>query len=174
MGSEYVINNLVASLGRLSDQDLRDLSNLFYDGDVAKAFAEVVEKMIYLRQAERQRSKKFFSTEASVPRRAEGDRHTRPIEPARVRFFAILSDRSLFPATRDVVEVLNNVFGLGLQYENYRKRGRRDLILKCWRHLEKMPLSDRRSVLQSLSSRSEHGSFRSEGYHELFRILSKK
>ena len=174
MRNEYVINKLVSNLGRLSDQELQELSNLFYEGDVAKAFAEVVEKIIYLRRAERQRSKKFFSTEANIPQRAERDRHISSGEPARDKFFVILNDRSLFPATRDVVEVLNNVFGLELQYENYRKRGRRDLIKKCWHHFEKMPIDKRRRVIQLLSNRSAHGTFRSEGYHELFRILSQK
>ena len=174
MGSEHVINKLVANLGRLSDQELRELSELFQQGDVARAFAEVVEKIIYLRRAEHQRSMNAIPIETSVSRKAVGDQPIRPSEPAKGRFFAILNDRTLFPTTRDVVEILNSVFGLELRYKNYRRHGRRDLIQKCWRHLEKMPSFDRRRVLQSLSSKDANSSFRSEGYHELFRILSQK
>jgi hypothetical protein len=174
MGNEYVIEKLISSLSHLSDRELHDLANLFYQRHVAEAFAQIVEKTVYLREAERHKRMPGAPYEIRIVERREGRGPVRRSEPARERFFAILNDRDLFPSTRDVVEVLNDVFELGFRYEDYRKRGRKDLIEKCWRHFEGMPLTERRNVLSVLSRRSTDDPFRSEGYHELFRILSQK
>ena len=174
MRIEYVIEKLLSSLSRLSDKELHQLADLFCQSDVAETFGKIVENILYLRQLERGSRKRSMPEKMHIVRNIKGKRSVRAGDPVKEKFFAFLNDRTLFPSTRDVVEVLNDVFKLGFRYEDYRKQGRKDLIQKCWRNFECMPLTQRRKVLRSLFQRSTNDTFQSEGYEELFRILSQK
>lgn len=174
MKSDYVVDKLISGMGRLSDRELRNLADLFKQGNTAQVFAEVIENTIRLRRMERERHNREYSDEMHIDGRSRERERAFANEPARERFFAFLNERSLFPSTRDVVEVLNDVFELELCYEDYRKRGRRDMIRKAWHHFEGMEFRKRRRVLRVLSGRSAQSPHLSEGYHELFRILSQK
>lgn len=174
METEYVIHKLISSLSRLSDGELHDLADLLHRDDVGDAFERIVQNTIQLRRAERSRRSRATHGETHFVGASERKQPVRASEHPRDKFFAFLNDRRLFPSTRDVVQVLNDAFELSFRYEDYRKRGRRDLIQKCWRQFEDMPLTERRKVLRLLSRRTPHHPFSSEGYHELFRILSQK
>jgi len=174
MQREYVIEKLVSAMSHLSDQDLSSLAELFRCEDVAQVFREVVERMIHLRRIEQERRGESSLREEQASRSRARARRMGATEPAEVKFLALLDNRTLFPSTRDVIDVLNDIFDLGLRYDDYQKEGRRDLIQRCWRHFQRMPLTERRRVLRALSQRSEGPSSTAEGYHELFRILSQK
>ena len=174
MEREYVVEKLISALPRLSDQELRALSDLFSYGDVAYIFRVVVEQLIQMRNIERERYRDAVHAEERPPGRRSRPKRLDASEPAEARFIALLNDRTLFPSTRDVVDVLNDIFGLGFRYEDHQKQGRRDLIQKGWNHLQRMPVNERRRVLRVLSQRDQSRVGASEGYRELFRILSQK
>jgi hypothetical protein len=174
MQREYVIEKLVSALRRLSDEELYALSQLLRYSDVAHIFGEIVDRMIRLRGIERERRPESRVLEGQNSRKPSRASRMGVTEPVEARFFNLLNDRQLFPSTKDVVDVLNDVFNLGLRYEDYVKHGRRDLIQRCWNHLQAMPVNERRRLLRVLSERGESQSAGSEGYHELFRILSQK
>lgn len=174
MKNDYVVDKLISGMGRLSDRELRDLAKLFYQGDVAQVFAKVVEHTIELRRMERKRHTKEHSNEMYYERNFGGRKHAIASEPAREKFFAFLNERSMFPSTRDVIEVLNDVFEFEFRYEDYRRQGRRGLIQKAWHRFQGMEFRKRRQAIRALSQRSDQSPYLSEGYHELFRILSQK
>lgn len=174
MHSDYLIERLISAMTRLSDQELRELVDLFRYGNASEVFGEVVERMIYLRRIEREKRLETTRDESQFSRQPATRSSTPMSEPVKRRFFALLNNRTLFASTKDVVDVLNDVFNLGLRYEDYQRQGRRDLIHKCWRHLEQMPSDQRKKVLRALSQRRMEHAPGSEGYHELFRILSQR
>ena len=174
MQNDHVIEKLVHGLSRLSERELRRLVELFYRHDVAEAFREVVERMIVLRQAEEERRKSSALGRSRNRHPLKRGVDVSSEEPLKQEFLIVLHDRDIFPSTKDVVDVVNDVFGLGLRYEDFRRRGRRDLIQRCWHHFQGMPVDERRRILRTLSRRSKAPSASSEGYHELFRILSQK
>ncbi len=174
MQREYVIEKLVSALHRLSNEELHALSELLRYSDIAYTFGEVVDRMIRLRELELERLPESRVPKEEIPRRFSRVRRMGVTEPIEARFFDLLNNRRLFPTTKDVVDVLNDVFNLGFRYEDHLKHGRRDLIHRCWNHLQAMPVNERRRVLRALSERNQSQAPGSEGYHELFRILSQK
>ncbi len=174
MRIEYVIEKLLSSLSRLSDKELHQLADLFCQSDVAETFGKIVENILYLRQLDRSSRKRSTPEKEHIVRNIKGKRSVLANYPAKKNFFTFLNDRTLFPSTQNVIDVLNNVFELGFRYEDYKRHGRRDLIQKCWNNFERMPLEQRRKALRSLFQRSANEPFKLEGYNELFRILSQK
>jgi len=174
MKTDYVIHKLISSLSRLSDRELHELADLFHRPDVGEVFGRIVEKTIYLRHVERNMRKRITHRETRSMVTNDQKQWIGAKKHTKDKFFAFLNDRSLFPSTRDVINVLNYAFQANFTYEEYRKRGRRDLIQKCWSKFENMSLIYRRRVLKLLSRRTVDHPHSSEGYHELFKILSQK
>jgi hypothetical protein len=71
-----------------------------------------------------------------------------------------------------VVEAVNSEFQCGLNYSDYRKRGRKDVIKKCLSHLSNLPERKQISLIKSFFAKvyQKHGEL--DQYRNFFRILA--
>ena len=84
-----------------------------------------------------------------------------------------LNDRNIFPSTMDVINFANSIFDCRINYEQFRRRGRRDLIKKVLKHLFELPISLRESMLKNFFSKLQSANNESSAYQELFKILTR-
>ena len=184
MNNNYVVHELLAALAGLSNRQLRQLAAVFAKRDAGKAFSKAIEEIVLLREAERRTRKARSKQLQEVQSGREGLAGTTIVSPNEVRyypkeviktrFYEVLNNRDVLPSTKDVIEVLRESFPFKFEYSEFRRRGRRDLIGKCWGYLEEMPSAPQRKLLETFFRRTYKGSIEGEGYQELFKILSQK
>lgn len=184
MENQYVLNKLVNALSILSDSDLRQIAHILKQPNVNEELAKLIESTLALRSAETGTRRREASEAARKSRRDERkakrnnltaqDRHT-PIdsmEDIQNSVVALLEDRKLFPSTRDVVDSVNKSFQCAIEYEKFRKRGRKPVIRKCLRHLSDFPIRNQIHLLRSFLHKVREESGALDQYRELFRILA--
>jgi hypothetical protein len=184
MEDKYVLNKLVRALSNLPDNDLRKLASVLRQPGIGEELGKLIESVFALRKAERNiishtDKKEEFATEVVRGRidRANlniRDNHLfiRSIGDVRNTFETLLENKDLFPSTKDVVEAVNSEFQCGINYADFRKRGRKDVIKKCLSQLEKLPNGKQISLIKSFFYKvyREHGEL--EQYRKFFRILA--
>lgn len=183
MANDYIIQRLISSLGSLSNRELYQLVDIFTKRNVAKIFSKIIHEIIYLREVENKIKRKHSLKSVPVRKRKEvllsdgivtpSEILQYPTEIIKNNFCEVLNNKSSLPSTRDVIEILNKSFPFNLRYESFRRRGRRDLIERCWKYLEETSSEKRHKMLTNFFRLTYKKSIGSEGYHELFRILSQ-
>lgn len=187
MESQSVLNKLFNTLGNLSDDDLRKLAELFRYQNTSKAFVKMIESALGFRDAthgnkmplREQRAKHNSIEEFEVQRSAVYHEPVNYISRGRTSkkmlyagVASALEDRDLFPSTKDVAEVVNSQFNCGIEYEDFQKRGRRDIIGKCMQNLRKLPEKDQYTLLRDFFHKIITDRSGMNQYRELFRILT--
>ena len=185
MREEYVVDKLVAALAGMSDLDLRLLASLLAERSVRTSLSTLLDRMIALRKAEnesrrrrratRQATLPYGSDEVqnSVRPPAQHGRSQAQASELRSVFFGLLQDRDRYPSTRDVLDAMNTSFGMSLEYEKFKRRGRKDAITYCWSRLSDLGEVRRLRLLKRFLSGVATGPSEKDEYGHLFRILAK-
>jgi hypothetical protein len=181
---EEALAKLLNALQGLSSEDLSALESLLRSPSARESFWRMLRELLHLRREAASHSLfdlppgEKISPWSSVETGGSGtqDRAAAlqgPQENWHQAFVRILSDKSSFPSTRDVVDELNRSFGLALPYERYRKRGRRELLQSAWTEvIHSRDRKKRATQLRTFFARSPDGIPGDVGYAELFRILT--
>ncbi len=182
MGNKYILQRLVEWLNKLSNSELEELSRLFSDPQVRTNLLAIINNVLALRHAEgkrklqpvvRARDWSSGMPEREVSRLLGSDVTPRVDRSTELKqlFFEVFEDTSLFRSRRDMLEAMNKAFGCDFDYRQNEKRGRRDLIIKCWNKLKDLPREEQRRKLRALVSRISETRADKDDYKELFRLL---
>jgi len=181
---EHVINKLIAAMYDFSDDTLRQLTEILEHPRECTLLQRRIREILALRRTERRTGKEKSNTHV-VKENVELVADSNPgIQSARFEAFSgsdvnlknmlfdILQDRERFGSTRDVIEAINSFFDCGLDYESFRRRGRRDAIRRCWTQLLNLSKKERSRLLRRFFEAiySQEGDKRI--YRELFRLLT--
>lgn len=182
MRRDYVLNKLAVTLADFSQTELRQLRTLLAEQSVIDTLSALIEKSLALRDLERgilgrsgpvepdfRASKKEARGNASS---AEGGEPFRggTLE-VRETLERALNDRSLFASTREVVEVVNSLFGCKLAYEDFRRNGRKPVIRKAWKLLSQRSPIQQGKALETLLGWLPRSYGERDEYRNLFRML---
>jgi hypothetical protein len=184
MEDKYVLNKLAEALTNLSDKDLHKLAAIVKHPAAVVELGNLIESILALRKTERniisstekrKESKisagetRAYGTESNI----KNDRfYIRSVEDVKKVFKTLLENRNFFPGTKDVVEAVNSEFQCGINYSDYRKRGRKDVIQTCLSHLANFPERKQISLIKSFFGKvyQKHGEL--DQYRNFFRILA--
>ena len=184
MNNKYILSKLTNALNSFSDGDLRQLAALFSQPKVGEALVKLIDSTLALREAERKSKKRAqeITIHEAKPEKEAFRRKDQPIANSRRKnnamselrdnFVTVLNDRTLFPSTKDVVEVVNETLDCGVRYETFYRRGRAALINKCIHHLDTFPKQQQLNMLKSFFSKIEDRPSGMEQYQRLFRLLT--
>lgn len=184
MEGKDVLTKLVSALNNLSDDDLHQLTALLAQPKANKALVKLIESTLALRYAERKSKSEIRKPSYTVRRKdreiGSNDANlvhnrlsVRSMDELKNTFVTFLEDRNLFPSTRDVVDVVNKALHRGIAYEDFRKRGRKDLIRKCWTYLTTLPRKRQIEMLKTLFYSIPKEPEGIKPYRELFKILAR-
>lgn len=178
MSGSYIINKLFLALSDLTDNDLRRLLSILRRNDAITELAKVVESILSLRRIERPdavRWQEGQDAESSLagegPSEKSGDNESpngRSFDELERAIQTLLDNRQAFPTTKDVVDVVNSEFQCGIDYDSYRKRGRRDVIKRCRADLQLLPKRKQISLMKAFFQK--HAEM--DKYARLFKILA--
>lgn len=184
MRNKYILNKLIESLWNLQESDLRKLAAILANPEGNEALLKLIEGTLAFRSAAR-KSRFDVIHEKAQPNREEvrareGKVITQnrlnieslSINDIRNQFKLFLSDKKILPSTKDVVEAVNSAFNFGIEYNNYYKRGRRDLIQRCMRELGYLPQKQQLKLMKSFFSQVSEKYNGVDAYQKLFRILA--
>ena len=173
---DYVLSKLISGLPGLSNRELRHLATLLRDPNISSSVARVVDEIIRLRDMEKHLSQGDLS-DVPASHHGSGSRDAlkllaeSPAETTHEVFERILLDKTAFPSTHDVVEVLNRAFGVSFAYKDFKRSGRRPLINKAWKTLLDRPRRARISALRRLLNAARPSE--ASEYRELFTTLTR-
>jgi hypothetical protein len=180
----HVDNKLIASIHGFSDGDLLQLAEILEHPAESTSLQRMIREILALRKTERKAGKEKSDIHV-VKDDAELVADSNPAiqlprfeafigsdENLKNMLFDILQDRGLFASTHDVIEAINSFFDCDLDYEGFRRRGRRDAIRRCWTQLLNLPKKERSELLR----RFFEAIYGQEGdrriYRELFKLLT--
>jgi hypothetical protein len=177
-----IIAKLMSTLSDYSNVELKNLIDILRIARTRNAFIEMIENYLLLRgeqPSEKQIEvfeKKIEPNEVRYPPaspiRNKGDKGEVEAK-LKEMFVHYLSDRARYPATKDVIIELNESFNCNLKYKDYRKRGRKDAITKCWSHISGLPKKQRMSLLNNFFRDDfPNSNLSHDEYLQLFRILT--
>ena len=172
----YLTDTLLQSLRTFSDAELRDLEDLLRRPDFRAILADILADLRSLRGTERHLSSSRRSTATS-----DNDADVQPpeiigstsllYEDAIEAIPRLLSDRSIFPTTRHVLAAINTALPIQLDYDQYRRSGRRPAIRQCTHRLQQMSPKERRSAFHKLVKFAQNMSEHAAPYLQLFSAL---
>lgn len=182
MSNKYVLQKLIDWLNSLEDSELQQISNLFSEGEVRESLLALIGRVIALRKFEKRRTpqphfgpKAFPNNKSKTEiRRTETVGEQTKVEHAldlKKAFYEIFENNNAFPSRKDMLEEMNKIFNCNIEYNQNSKKGRTDLISKCWNKVKDTPSDDLRKKLGNLIGRF-HYSPHNDQYKELFRILA--
>jgi len=185
MREKFLLTKVVDALNWFSDSDLYQLADLLNKPQSTKSLVKIIEKKLALRQTERIRKSELNKISTSKYRREKEainrkriTAHDDQLSVASMQdilnaFVSSLEDKKIFPSTKDVVNMVNKTFHWEINYEDFRKRGRKAVINKCLSNLAFLP---KQKQIRMLGAFFYDISFRRMGlkdqYLELFKILS--
>jgi len=182
-----LIKKLFNAVSKLSNEDLTRLAELFKHRNTSDAFIKMIETHISFREVMREnkmehdvRAWKYDKMDNDhVQRNGESIEHLKYIPRKLVSKKSLwdgvssaLADKELFPTTNDVVEVIKSELHCNVKYEDFYKRGRRDLIGYCMRYLKTRPEKEQYTLLRSFFKRIIQERSGMNQYRELFRMLT--
>ncbi len=92
-------------------------------------------------------------------------------EHIKTKLASMLKNKNLYLSTRDVVDAINSSFKLNINYLDYYKRGRRDLINNFLNQLSELPNKKRLELIKNFFSQVGLNNLESDEYQKLFSIL---
>jgi hypothetical protein len=182
MGNRYLLQRLIEWLNKLSDSELEELSRLFSEPQVRTKLFAIIDNALALRHIEGKPKLQPVASArdwpSGMPKREvgrvlRGDAASSVDHSTEVKhlFFEVFEDTSLFPSRRDMLDAMNQAFNCGFEYREHEKRGRKDLIIKCWNKLKDLPRDEQRKKLRTFVSRISESKAGRDDYKELFKLL---
>jgi len=179
MGNSAILNKLLIAFNNMTDKDLQQLLTIIANPDSEIALKKIIEGILFLRKTEKTNasannilsvnslSKKDINRNISTKKELKKKYGSNNII---YHLMTILNDKSLFPKTIDLIESVNAAFQFDVKYDQFYKRGRRDLIQRYKKLITSLPKNEQKnmisSFLHSIKDRQEN-----DAYQELFEIL---
>lgn len=170
----YAVDSLVEALKNMSDTELRKLQQILDSPSAVRSLRTIVRGIQSLRESERKlRGSRtgVQPVERAAEKQLSLSLQGKSEKELREAFFAAFKDRHTYSSTRDVLATLNKAFGCKLSYNDFKKRGRRDAISRCWAKLKKRPVRERNRLLRQFFKITAHYKEEKDDYQELFRFL---
>ena len=178
MGNNAILNKLLIAFNNMTDKDLQQLLTIIANPDSEIAFKKIIEGILFLRKTEKTNvsannilsvnslSKKDINRNILTKKELKKYKSNNII----YHLMTILNDKSLFPKTIDLIESVNAAFQFDLKYEEFYKRGRRDLIQRYKKLITSLPKNEQKNMISSFlrSIKDRQGN---DAYQELFEIL---
>lgn len=172
-------HKFVFIMSDLPTKDLKQLADVLESPSEAREFSELVRNEIELR-------KKiiFQDMQKSLSRENSSDgiiiedeyndyikayslfnRHTKSIDLVAHLF----SDRNLFKNNEDIVQNTNKIFNLSLDYKDFEKQDRNEVVDECMEEIYKIPDEQQQKFFKIFVNNL----VKSLEYRKLFKILSR-
>jgi len=177
MENKYVIQKFIKWLNNLPEVELNELADLLSEREGSRSLVAIIRNTIDLRNYERSSSRRLISRDRGLGKESRvinrsPSSNVGSVEEVKRKFFEAFEDLSLFPTRKEIINVMNGVFDCGLEYTNYKKRGRKDLISKCWNQLSRLPKEEQHKKLRTFVDKISENKYGRNEYKELFRILA--
>ena len=178
------VDSLFKVIVELSDEEALAIANLLESVIAADSLSDSIREHVKLRRLERRVSSRRQRLQGTL---AQRKRTPKPALQSTIdlsagqsttsREFAslineVFGNRKQFKSTIDVINSIDQLFGLRFEYEKYKKSGRRKLLLDLRRNLESMPDKEREKKLASLIQWLEKDGSSEGDYKRLVRILT--
>jgi len=192
MRVENISPKIINFLLGLDDSDLRQMRSLLAQPGVTEALTQQVESILALRRAERtvtlSKTHEGTSRRRDAVNTARGNLRTPAVKinggadvrvrgssSARIKesLSAILENKQVFPSRKDVVDSVNAAFECKFDYSLLHKQSRRDVIRRCWSHLQSYPEGKRLAMIETFFQKYASVALQPDGYRDLFRILTR-
>lgn len=186
MKDRDVVNKFISLLSHFSVKELVELRRLFQHTYATKAFLKILDGAIELRSfhpingslvhaaTPRNETDWNDAKKSEIPK-SNAKNIFRKINGFSHRFADILQNKKLYRSTKDVVNAVNSAFNWEIKYEDFYKRGRRDLINHCINRLGDIEEGQRRKMIKSfldgIRARKNWEDL-DRHYRELFNILA--
>ncbi len=182
--NKFVIDKLLAALGKLSDHELMDLATLLDSPSAAMSISNIIREQISLRRFENQKSSlltedideyeiapsDFTPSEYYIKKYKEALNTT---DQAAEMFASALGDRTLFPTTGDTIAGIQDFSGIRLNYNDYRKEGRKKVIRHFKARMQRMSKKQQQETLLRFFNWLSKLNVSQDDYGQLFRILAR-
>jgi hypothetical protein len=177
MENKYVLQKFVKWLNTLPEVELNELADLLSEPKVSRSLIAIIKNTIGLRDFEHNSTRRLIVKDKGVGEKSRvmnisPSPNIGRFDEVKRKFFEAFEDLSLFPTRKEIVKVMNGIFNCGLEYKNYKKRGRKDLIRKCWNQLSMLPKEEQHKKLKIFVDKISENNLGRNEYKELFRILS--
>lgn len=186
MNKDKLAVEFISALSNFSDNELIDLTQLLQTPSSRKAIIGLIRNTVEIRKSlpnkKTNLSKNFNDKDSAFRDTKDHEQQTSQQEFSQDKhdtdrfkniFFKHLSDRSIYPGTKDVIKTLKSSFNCHVEYETFRKRGRKAALIHCWNHLLKISASERSNLLKSYFNSRPTSDNNLDAYQELFKILTK-
>jgi hypothetical protein len=175
------VSKIANQLLALSNSELRSLKSVLTKPEGRHVILSLIEQILDLRATQKQkisernlRQQHEISAASKVVPRQSTQSEYLSTDDVKEAFISFFSDKNQFTSTQDVVNALNRAFNCHIDYKTFRKRGRRDVINKCWSNLLTLPEKKRTKILSTFFKEQANKKTYSDAYRELFRILTNK
>lgn len=177
MNKDKLIVEFISALSNFSDTELVELAHLLQTTPGRKAIIGLLRNTVEIRKTKSKKrsilSKNIGNDNSFSIDTEDYEQETDGIDSVKKMFFDYLSDRSIYPGTKDVIETLNSSFNCYLEYETFRKRGRKAALTSCWTRLLNMSIEERSNLLKAFFDTHPTNGNKPNAYQELFKILTK-
>jgi hypothetical protein len=180
---QSLLQKFAGALGHFTDTELENLLFLLQIDGVAVALERLIQELVQLRLLERrvgsrlQRRTDIGSQFQLLPSRNQlvhaSDFGLDFESSLRNTLVGVFSDHKLFPTMHDVIEAMNRDLECPISFEEFRKRGRRDAVGKCWSLLSREPKGRQVQLLHRFLNDVGSREGGMSAYKDLFSILTR-
>lgn len=201
MKNKYLFINLIKALSNLDDQELRRLAAIISGPDAKKVLLQIINATLEFRNAERKSnslelkppiiqnnlslSESVNRKEDSINIRIKNDNRRRTsdyerdvskngwdeFENVKQELLIIFNNRKIYKSTKSVIDEIKESFSIKYEYENFYKRGRRDLLNNFLNDFSKLPVQTRKKMLKDFFQKYDKSDYDTNAYKNLFKIL---
>ena len=177
MDHDAIIKKLLTALSNMTVKDLQQLSLILDHPNSEKTIKDIIDGIISLRKIEAAKTPANDKKHEGRTSKADNRNDKTAINELKSNSMIdhltkILNDKSIFPKTIDLIESLNNAFRFNIKYEDFYKRGRRDLIQKYKKLITALPKNEQKRRITSFLQSIQNDRQESDAYQKLFKILS--
>jgi len=172
------LSKFVSALHDLSVSEMENLMSMMRNVNKRNALIKMMKGVLEVRRTKSNYNsdddRMNESSQNQYQRYHVNNRRNIAEEELRELFFNHFNERNRYPSTFDVVNILNNAFSCGINYDKYRKRGRRDAIKYCWSYINKLPNSEKIKVLKNYFQSIPQAHEGYKDYLKLFKMLTSR
>jgi hypothetical protein len=174
MTKNAILTKFISMLGSFTDEELRGLVTFLENEQSRNALIHMVQNVTQIRNVHQDTYEHTNFQKSHGPGIALSEQlNNGTAEKVREMFFSYFSNKNHYQSVRDVINALNSSFKCQIDYDVNQKRGRRDVISKCWSALSKLPDEERFRMLSLFFKNEQHDDNLSAEYKKLFKILTR-
>ena len=180
MSKLKIFYKFINSIEDWSEKDLKELSKMLAKPEALRSVSKLIDSAVLWKRAAKAERHNFVNKD-SLRMNGEEDFYSNKTErknksdfnlkEIRETLITLLNDRSLFKNTKNVVSTINEFFHLDLSYEEFYRRGRRDLIQRALSFLNSLSEEEQIRLIKIFIESLPLYVTEKDSYKELFKIL---